>query len=99
MIKHIVMWKLKSEAEGNSKERNANIIKESLEELKDKIQVLKRIEVGINNNELNDFDVVLYSQFETMEDLNTYQNHPEHVKVGTFVKKVVESRTCVDYEV
>ncbi len=27
MIKHIVMWKLKDEAEGNSKAENAKIIK------------------------------------------------------------------------
>lgn len=27
MIKHIVMWKLKDEAEGNSKDENAKIIK------------------------------------------------------------------------
>ncbi len=27
MIKHIVMWKLKDEAEGNSKAENAQIIK------------------------------------------------------------------------
>ena len=37
MIKHIVMWKLKDEAEGNSKDENAKIIKNSLEDLKGKI--------------------------------------------------------------
>lgn len=37
MIKHIVMWKLKDEAEGNSKAENAQIIKNSLEDLKEKL--------------------------------------------------------------
>ena len=38
MIKHIVMWKLKEEAEGHSKEENAKLIKNMLEGLKDKIK-------------------------------------------------------------
>ena len=37
MIKHIVMWKLKDEAEGNSKAENAKIIKNSIEDLKENI--------------------------------------------------------------
>ena len=33
MIRHIVMWQLKDEAEGKSKQENAAIIKKSLEAL------------------------------------------------------------------
>ena len=33
MIKHIVMWKLKENAEGKTKEENAEIIKNGLEGL------------------------------------------------------------------
>ena len=99
MIKHIVMWKLKEEAEGNTKEANAIKMKELLENLKDKIAELKEIEVGINNNPKNEYDILLYSEVDTMEDLEKYQTHPEHVKVGVFVKAVVEKRTCVDYEI
>lgn len=100
MIKHIVMWKLKEFADGKEKQENAKIIKTGLENLQDKINELKFIEVGINvNNSSQAYDVVLYSQFENMEDLNIYQNHPEHIKVGEFVKKVVNERVVVDYEV
>ena len=98
MVKHIVMWKLKEEAEGNSKEVNAKLMKKSLEDLKEKIPVLKLSEVGINNNDVNEYDVVLNCEFNNMADLDIYQNHPEHVKVGGFVRSVVESRACVDYE-
>ena len=35
MIKHIVMWRLKNEAAGATKEVNALKLKESLESLKD----------------------------------------------------------------
>ena len=99
MIKHIVMWKLKEFAEGKDKGENAKIIKTGLENLQQKINELKFIEVGINiNNSPQAYDVVLYSQFENVEDLNIYQNHPEHIKVGEFVKKVVNERVVVDYE-
>ncbi|ERK28986.1 MULTISPECIES: Dabb family protein [Clostridium] len=100
MIKHIVTWKLKEEAEGNTKVENAKKIKEILEALDGKIETLKAIEVGINfNDSTQAYDVVLYSEFDTVEGLNIYQNHPEHVKAGTFIKAVVTDRIVVDYEV
>ncbi len=62
MIKHIVMWKLKDEAEGNSKAENAKIIKNSLEDLKGKINEIVHLEVGIDVNKSEQaYDVVLYS--------------------------------------
>ncbi|GFP76002.1 Dabb family protein [Clostridium fungisolvens] len=98
MIKHIVMWKLKDYAEGNDKQFNANEIKIRLESLKDKISEIGKIEVGINNNPANSYDVVLYSEFESYEDLDIYQKHPSHMEVAAFVGTVKDDRTCVDYE-
>ncbi|WP_434295806.1 Dabb family protein [Clostridium botulinum] len=99
MIKHIVMWKLKEFAEGKYKLENANIIKINLEDLKHRIDEVKLIEVGVNiNNSQQAYDVVLYSEFENLEDLNLYQNHPDHVKVGEFINKVKEDRIVTDYE-
>lgn len=100
LIKHIVMWKLKEVAEGKSKLENANIIKMSLEDLQNKIDQINMIEVGVNiNNSKQAYDVVLYSEFENIEDLNLYQNHPEHLKVGEFINKVKDERVVADYEV
>lgn len=100
MIKHIVMWKLKDEAEGNSKAENAKIIKNSLEDLKGKINEIVNIEVGIDVNKSEQaYDVVLYSIFNSLEDLDSYQKNPDHVKASSFVKKVASSRVVVDYEV
>ena len=76
MIKHIVMWKLKDEAEGNSKDENAKIIKNSLEDLKGKINEIVDIEVGIDVNKSEQaYDVVLYSTFNSLEDLDSYQKN------------------------
>ena len=100
MIKHIVMWKLKETAEGKTKEENAVIIKNGLEGLKEKLDFLQAVEVGINfNTSEMAYDVVLYTEFDSKEDLNRYQNHEEHLKVASYVRKVNASRVVVDYEV
>jgi hypothetical protein len=99
MIKHIVMWRLKDEAAGATKEENALKLKESLESLLDLVPSLIAAEVGINFNPSDAaFDVVLYSEFEDREGLKAYQNHPEHVKIVDFVGEIRSDRAVVDYE-
>lgn len=98
MVVHIVNWKLKDTIVESEKIANGKLIKDKLEALKDKVNIIVKIEVGINFNESDAaFDVVLYSEFKTKEDLDIYQNHAEHVKVSDFVKSVVEKRVVVDY--
>lgn len=101
MIKHIVFFQLADEAEGKTKAKNAQIIKKGLENLYGIIPELKKIEVGINHPETPDsnYDICLYCEFETVADLDIYQNHPEHKKVGAYITKVRTARACVDYEV
>ncbi len=100
MIKHIVMWKLKDTARGVSKEENAKELKSVLEALKGKIDVIKEIEVGIDfNRSQAAYDVALYSVFDSKEDLQTYQKHPDHVKVVDFVNEIRDERVVVDYEI
>jgi len=99
MIKHIVMWRLKDEAAGATKNENALKLKKSLESLVGRIPSLKAAEVGINYNPSDAaFDVVLYSEFEDQEGLNAYQSHPEHVKIVDFVGEIRTDRAVVDYE-
>lgn len=98
MIKHIVMWKLKENALNASKIENATKLKNQLENLVHDIKEIKKLEVGIDCTSNNDnYDVVLYSEFETRDDLNTYQVHPKHVDVAKFVGEIREERACVDY--
>ncbi len=99
MIKHIVMWKLKDFAEGQTKAENAMLIKNKLEQLNEKLDIIKYLEVGINNNLSNeDFDAVLISEFLTDEDLQAYLIHPLHVEIAEFVKQVRTDRAVVDYK-
>ncbi|KXS40789.1 MAG: Stress responsive A/B Barrel Domain-containing protein [Methanolobus sp. T82-4] len=98
MLKHVVMWKLKSGAEGRTKQENAELMKEKLENLQKMISEIEMIEVGININQSDAaFDVTLYSEFRDEEALVSYQKHPEHVRVADFVGKIVNERAVVDY--
>ncbi|MBU1230024.1 MAG: Dabb family protein [Proteobacteria bacterium] len=100
MIKHIVMWTLKDEAEGAGKAANALRMKELLEALGGLIPVIREIEVGVGVFAASPAcDVILYSAFASRADLDAYQAHPEHQKVVAFVKQVAASRSVVDYEI
>lgn len=93
MIKHIVMWKFKKEEKENMKK----FIK-GLNNLKLIIPEIKYMETGININPKNQYDAILISEFETMEDLEKYKNHPEHIKVSNLCKEIREDRQAIDYE-
>ena len=100
MIKHIVMWKFKEEAEGKSKAENIGIVKKDLEALKGVIpQITNDFEVGINFTEADTaYDAVLVSSFISKEDLLAYRNDPRHKKAAGYNKKVRSERVVVDYE-
>ncbi|MDX1636435.1 MAG: Dabb family protein [Balneolaceae bacterium] len=104
MIRHVVMWKLKDEAEGATKEKNAEKMKLILEGLKTNIDEIKNVEVGININEEDDeagmaYDVVLISDFETELDFTMYTRNAHHKKAVNFIESVIEDRRFVDYKV
>lgn len=100
MIKHIVMWKIKENVEGRSKLENAKLVKDSMEGLKEDIKEIINIEVGINIVEAEQaYDIVLNSEFASLEDLSIYQKHPAHLEVVKFAGPFLESRVVIDYEV
>ena len=100
MIKHLVFFKLAEEAEGNAKAENILLIKGKLEALKEVIPVIRKIEVFSNHPlaSSENYDIVLDSEFDSLEDLKTYALHPGHLKVGEFIAKVRISRAAIDYE-
>ncbi len=96
MIKHIVMWTFKDEvAEADKLE-----MKRQLEALKGVVSSLVNIEIGLDLSKKEaSMDMVLYSEFQTAEDLAAYAVHPAHLKVVEFVKPLVCDRAVVDFEV
>lgn len=95
MIRHIVMWKFKPETTGEERLE----MKRRLEALAGVVPGLLKIEVGMDvaGKEASK-DMVLCSEFNTLEDLASYAVHPEHLKVVDFVKPLVCERAVVDYE-
>jgi hypothetical protein len=100
MIKHIVMFRLKDEAEGSSKRENALKIKDILDALPHKIKQIKLYEVGINfADSPSAADISLISGFVNIKELNEYREHPDHQKALEFILKVIDESRVVDYEV
>lgn len=101
MIKHIVWWTLKDNAENASAAENGLKIKSIGEALMGKISTLKTIEISVEIQETTTIptQVVLQSSHENMEALAEYNAHPEHQKLVEFIKKVVSSRNALDYNI
>lgn len=96
MVKHIVMFKLT----GTPQERLkiAGRFADALRALPEQISVLESIEVGLNSNPAEDWDVVLTAIVPTMADVAVYANHPAHVAAAGLLAGHKEARACVDYE-
>lgn len=80
MIRHIVMFKLKEFATPADKQAKMQEIKTGLEALIDKIDVLLRSAYDFNVNRQR-HGIHLTTELDTLEDVGTYANHPEHVAV------------------
>lgn len=97
MVKHIVTFKLKG---SDDVRRDAALkFKTALEALPAQIDVLRAIEVGINENPAETWDVVLTATVDTLADVDIYAKHPAHVAAAAIIAPVKESRACVDYTV
>lgn len=99
MVKHIILWTLKSEYSEQEKESIKAGIKEGLEGLKGKIDGLIDIKVQTGRLESSNADVMLDSTFADEESLKAYSVHPEHVKVAdSKVRPFTACRSCLDFE-
>lgn len=98
MVKHIVLFKLKDGIAQEEKLAIMQQFKKAIEELTLKIPVIRKIEVGLNMNPTETWDLALHSEFDSLEDVKTYASHPDHVAAAKLLADVKESRACVDYE-
>ena len=98
MIKHVVLFKFKNVTDLPDKTEKLASIKQSLEQLINRVPELRMIEVGLNNNPNESYDLSLISEFKSWDDLKAYVIHPEHQKVGAVIREILSERACVDYE-
>lgn len=101
MVKHIILWTLKSELSESEKEIVKRGIKEGLESLAGKVPGLLDIKVHIDGRlASSNADVMLDSTLESEEALKAYAVHPAHVEVAnTKVRPYTAVRSCLDFEI
>lgn len=93
MIRHIVMWKFRPGTEDAQEQ-----FLSGLRALQGVIPQLLSSEVARNVGSGN-YDAVLISEFQSLEDLDAYKNDPRHKAVSALCKSIREDRVAVDYEV
>lgn len=94
MITHIVLFKLVEQSKENL-ERTKGV----LAGMEGKIPQLKYLEVGIDViRSERSYDIALVTKFDSLGDLQAYQNHPVHLEVAKYIASVRESAVSVDFE-
>lgn len=100
MVKHIILWQLKSEYSAEEKQHIAAGIKTGLESLQGKIPGMQSISVQAEPLESSNADVMLEAVFDNEAALKGYGTHPEHLKIADReVRPYYEVRICMDYMV
>ena len=97
-LRHIVMWTLKDEAEGQAKVQNMLKARELLLSCSSLVPGIELFEVGLKAEGLDcTCDVILNSVFKDEAALTAYQNHPDHIAIKPFMKAIVAQRQCMDF--
>ena len=100
MVKHVILWNLKSSFSEEEKQKIRIGIKEGLEGLAGKIPGMTDIRVNIDRLDSSTADLMLDSTFVDEEALKGYAVHPTHVEVAdTKVRPFTEVRSCLDYKI
>lgn len=99
MVKHVVLFQLKADMDAALLKEDIMLqFKQAIEALPAKIRFIRHIEVGINRNPSETFDLALVSEFDSMEAVMAYSIHPEHLAAASIIGPYKAARSCVDYE-
>ena len=98
MVKHIILWRLRSELSETEKREAALAIKKGLEGLQGQVPGLIDIHVQVDGRlETSNVDLMLDCTLESFEALKGYAVHPAHLAVANgVVRPNTELRTCLD---
>lgn len=98
MVRHVLVWSFKDELSAEEKAAAAKKIKAELEALVGVVPGLKELTVAINPMDSSNVDLMLDSVMDSPESYDIYKDHPAHVAAATYVRSVVKSRSCMDFE-
>ncbi|WP_349571107.1 Dabb family protein [Azotobacter salinestris] len=96
-VKHIVMWNLRGDTD-HERLKNIQKLKEAFESIRNEIPGLRTLEIGIDISNIDyACDVVLYTEFDSLEALQSYATHPAHLRVREELGNLRIARHQVDY--
>lgn len=99
MIRHIVFWKFRAEAEGRSAAANRDEVRTLLEGLPARIPGILEWEVGVcAGGGEEEVELCLCSLFENPAALAAYTVHPDHRRVVDLLRRVRAEKRVADYE-
>jgi hypothetical protein len=98
MIRHLVMWEPSDKAFAEGLAQSCLFCNASAKTMEGKIAGLRNIEIRLNLVEGEAYRFVLYSEFDGLEDLAAYKEHPLHVAHRERIKPYVKSRLGLDIE-
>jgi hypothetical protein len=95
MLTHIVIWKYRPEVAAETRAEHVRL----LQGLASSIKEVESLSVGADVLQLpRSFDTGLVAVFRDRAALDTYSDHPEHLKVVAFGKSISEQVASVDFE-
>lgn len=98
MLKHIVMWRFAEGAEGKTAAQHAQWMKQHLDALVGVVPEIHSLECGLDIlRSPASFDCVLTVVLDDTEALQRYANHPQHLLIADYAKRVTQTRVAVDY--
>lgn len=99
MYTHIVLLKLKENANGMNRAQLAQEAKQRLDELPSHIPEIITYETGINVGDYGAsfFDVSLVSTFENKDMFWAYTKYQVHDEVVAYIQSIQEAEEIVDY--
>ena len=99
MVRHVILWQFQDALSVSEREAAAAKAKAELEALVGVVPGLISLTVATNPLDTSNVQLMLDSTLESVEALAGYAVHPAHVQAATFVRSVVKSRYCMDFEV
>ena len=99
MIRHIVMWRLKSRPAAGGHLEAMDRIEQNLAALRSAVPGLLRAWLGLNQADSADAsDLVLCCEFHSWDALRGYESHPLHHELRAIIGPLRAERRVVDFE-
>jgi hypothetical protein len=98
MIRHLVTWEPSDKAFAEGLEKTLAFYNASAKTMEGKIGGMRNIAIRLNLAAGEAYCFVLYSEFDTLDDIAAYKEHPLHVAHRERIKPYVKSRLGLDIE-